>query len=216
MPHKKVERPFCKTCKRKRVKRAKSEYCSLACSNRARAKPKKKKLFKRTEQKLHRLSVRHQKVVMGIAEGKGHQQAGLDAGIPPKCVAAQVSQIMKMPKVRETLREILMDAGFTDQFYAQKVFEGSEAMKTVSVVSGKDANSETMDFVDVPDWANRRHYLAMGAKGLGHDAVAEAPIPSLRVTFNLVQPTSETQQAEKEVYGSEVPPARVKINVMED
>lgn len=56
--------------------------------------------------------------------------------------------------------EFLEEAGITDHLLQKKIFEGLEANKTVSAkVTSKDADSQTDDFIDVPDFLARHKYL---------------------------------------------------------
>ena len=47
--------------------------------------------------------------------------------------------------------DLMDEKGLTDEKLVGKLSELLEAQKTVSAVSGKDANAGTVDFVDVPD-----------------------------------------------------------------
>ena len=53
--------------------------------------------------------------------------------------------------LNETERR-LKRAGLTRSYYLKKLKEFCEATKSVSCVSGKDAGSASVDFVDVPDY----------------------------------------------------------------
>lgn len=56
--------------------------------------------------------------------------------------------------------EFLEEAGITDNLLRSKIAEGLDANRTVSArITGKDANSRTDDFIDVPDFLARHKYL---------------------------------------------------------
>jgi dihydroorotase-like cyclic amidohydrolase len=60
--------------------------------------------------------------------------------------------------------DILEKHGITDDKLASVLLDGLEANRTISTISGKEANGGTVDFVDVPDYAVRHKYLETGLK----------------------------------------------------
>ena len=98
------------------------------------------------------LSAKETKLVQKIAAGKSKRQAGLEAGYSPKTVSGIVSHKIKESKIQTAIQKALNKAGATDAYLTKKNFELLNATKTVSCVSGKDAGSGTVDFVDVPDY----------------------------------------------------------------
>lgn len=60
--------------------------------------------------------------------------------------------------------DILEKHGVTDDKLASVLLDGLEANRTISTISGKEANGGTVDFVDVPDYAVRHKYLETGLK----------------------------------------------------
>lgn len=61
--------------------------------------------------------------------------------------------------------EFLEEAGITDNLLQKKIFAGLEATKTVSAkITTKDADSQTDDFIDVPDFLARHKYLETALK----------------------------------------------------
>lgn len=132
----------------------------------------------------------------------------MPAGIPPAGVDSQVSHMLKDPQVQRTVRQILIDSGFTDKHYASSIFEGSKCMKTVGLVVHKfneegslsDAGENSKSFVDVPDWATRRHYLQMGSKGLGHEREIEEQKPfQFNMRINIIQDPKDREADAEEV-----------------
>ncbi len=61
----------------------------------------------------------------------------------------------------------LDEYGITDGKLAEKIRDGLEANRTISTISGKEANGGTVDFVDVPDWNARNKVLEIVLKGKG-------------------------------------------------
>lgn len=65
--------------------------------------------------------------------------------------------------------EFLEEAGITDSLLQKKIMEGLDATRTVSakIINSKgvqDANSQTDDFIDVPDFIARHKYLETALK----------------------------------------------------
>ena len=81
-----------------------------------------------------------------------------------------------LTKVDISVTELLEMMGATDAFLHQKLFEGLDATKVISVVPFPikknqenstdlpDANSKNVDFIDVPDFNIRFRYLDMAYK----------------------------------------------------
>lgn len=61
--------------------------------------------------------------------------------------------------------EFLEAKGLTDNALVDKLAEGLESNKTISArITGKDADSQTDDFIDVPDYMARHKYLETALK----------------------------------------------------
>jgi phage terminase small subunit len=61
--------------------------------------------------------------------------------------------------------DFLEEAGITDKLLQQKILEGLEATRTVSAkIINKEADSQTDDFIDVPDFLTRHKYLETALK----------------------------------------------------
>lgn len=59
----------------------------------------------------------------------------------------------------------LMDAkGLTDDKLFSVLQEGLQAQRSISTISGNEANGGTVDFVEIPDYAVRHKYLETGLK----------------------------------------------------
>ena len=98
------------------------------------------------------LSPRKRKLVKGVVAGKTQKQAAIDAGYSPKTAESQASVILKDSKVIASLHEMMESAGLSNKRLLEKHVELLEAKKTVSAISGNEANAGTVDFIDVPDY----------------------------------------------------------------
>jgi len=77
----------------------------------------------------HIARARRKKIIEGIIEGKTQEQAGIDAGLSPKTVNAQVSKILKEPETQKTFRELL-DAQIPDSTLSKKISSLLHAKET--------------------------------------------------------------------------------------
>jgi len=109
-------------------------------------KPKQKQLGKTKAQ----VRLRAKKIAAGLIAGKTAKDALLDAGYS-QASAHNAAAILDNPLIKQTYCEILDAAGATDEACAKVIVDGMRAMRTVSCVSGKDAGSGSVDFVDVED-----------------------------------------------------------------
>lgn len=105
--------------------------------------------------------VNRKKFVKALVSGKTKQQAAIEAGYSPKTAASQASHLLKNSQIKSDLQKALEKAGLTDSRLAQKHIQLLDAQKTVSAVSGKDAGSGSVDFVDVPDYQTQSKALDM-------------------------------------------------------
>lgn len=94
-----------------------------------------------------KLTGRQRKLIKGLVDGKPQKVAAKEAGLNE----SYASQILKEPKVRDAFNALLDKMGLSDEMLIGKHKQLLDAQKTISVVSGKDAGANSMDFVDVPD-----------------------------------------------------------------
>lgn len=109
-------------------------------------KPKQKQLGKSKAQ----VKLRAKKIAAGLIAGKTAGDAIRAAGYS-ESVAQNPGMVLQNPLIKKTYCEILDAAGVTDAACAQVLADAMRAMRTVSCVSGKDAGSGSVDFVDVED-----------------------------------------------------------------
>jgi len=113
-------------------------------------KPKQKQLGKSKDAIKRRARV----MAKAVLAGKTETQAALEAGYSPAS-AQNVGAILENPLVKQTYCQILDAAGATDEACAKVIVDAMKAVRTVSCISGKDANAGTVDFVDVDDHPTR-------------------------------------------------------------
>lgn len=122
-------------------------------------------------------TLRQRKFITALIKHKGNAtKAYLE--ISPKCKveSAAVLGYRMLRKVNLSVEELLDRMGMTDAYLNQKLNEGLEATKVISVVpippkKGKqgsadlpDANEKNIEFIDVPDSNVRVKYLDMAYK----------------------------------------------------
>ena len=107
-----------------------------------------------------KLTGKQRKLVQGIAKGKTLRDASKDAGLNE----SYASTALRQPKIRATLQELMEKTGLGDKSLLAVHRQMLGASRTVSAISGKDANAGTVDFIDVPDWQARGKALEMGYK----------------------------------------------------
>lgn len=112
------------------------------------------------KEKSPKLTAKQKKLVKGIAEGKTQKEAAKAAGLHE----TYACNVLKEPKVKASLHELMEKAGLTDELILKTHVEMIEATKVISAVSGSNANAGTMDFVDVPDWQARAKGIEMAYK----------------------------------------------------
>jgi hypothetical protein len=94
-----------------------------------------------------KLTGKQRKLVQGIAQGKSQRQAAKAAGMD----STYASKVLKKPQVSATLQELMEKSGLGNSVLLSKHRELLNASRTVSAISGKDANAGTVDFIEVPD-----------------------------------------------------------------
>lgn len=109
-------------------------------------KPKQIQLGKSKVQ----VKLRAKKIAAGLIAGKTAGDAIRAAGYA-ESVAQNPGMVLQNPLIKQTYCEILDKAGVTDEACAKVLADAMKAMRTVSCVSGKDAGSGSVDFVDVED-----------------------------------------------------------------
>jgi hypothetical protein len=110
------------------------------------------------------LTEKQRKLVINLADGMPKSEAGIAAGYSPESVSSTVAITLKNEKVQESLQNLMEAKGLGTDKLLEVHKEMLQATKVISVVTGKDANGSTMDFIDVPDWSARGQGLNMGYK----------------------------------------------------
>jgi hypothetical protein len=109
-------------------------------------KPLQKQLGKTKAQ----VKLRAKKIAAGLIMGMTGGEAVRAAGYSMSG-KANPGTILSNPLIKQTYCEILDAAGATDEACAKVIVDGMRAMRAVSCISGKDAGSGSVDFVDVED-----------------------------------------------------------------
>ena len=117
-------------------------------------------------------TLRERKFIKSYIENNGNAtQAYLDINPKYKGDSARVLGYRLLTKVNIEVNELMDLMGTTDAYLNQKLNEGLEATKTISVIPLKpkdsqenstdlpEANSKNIEFVDVDDFAVRHKYL---------------------------------------------------------
>lgn len=122
-------------------------------------------------------TLRERKFIRAYIENSGNATEAYLVNNPNvKRENASVYGKRMLEKVSISVTELLEEMGITDVFLNQKLNEGLDATKVISVIpipprgtkSGTgdlpDANSKNVDFIDVPDFNVRVKYLDMAYK----------------------------------------------------
>lgn len=114
--------------------------------------------------------IKRKKVVKAVAEGKTLKEAGTLAGYKETNAAEQASRVMLRPDSKILFRKLL-DKVITDDRLASKYSDLLEATKVISatvVGNPQEANSETKDFIEVPDYPTQLKTADSISKLKGH------------------------------------------------
>jgi len=122
-------------------------------------------------------TLRERKFIKAYIENNGNAtKTYLDISPKYKGNSARELGHRMLTKVDISVIELLEEMGATDAYLHQKLFEGLDATKVISVIpiptkKGQenstdlpDANSKNIEFVDVPDFNVRFKYLDMAYK----------------------------------------------------
>jgi len=108
--------------------------------------------------------------------------------------SAQVLGSKLLSKIK--VSSILSVYGLTPEMYFQQLKDGLEANRTISTISGKEANGGTVDFIDVPDHKTRKDYHDKLGKLLGYEVASNSVLAVDKLQINNIQ--FNPQLAEKE------------------
>lgn len=92
--------------------------------------------------------------------------------------------------------DLMEDGGLTDQYLHQKLSEGLDANRTISVKGGKEASANTDDFIDIPDYLTRHKYLetALKLKKRLNDKAILGGDKNEPIFIKFVEDTKETEE----------------------
>lgn len=94
---------------------------------------------------------------------------------------ASVIASQNLSKLNVTMRDLMDKMGLTDEKILGKIDEGLEATRTISAISSKQANGQTQDFIDVPDYHVRHKYTETALKLKGHLREADNQPPQINI-----------------------------------
>ena len=122
-------------------------------------------------------TLRERKFIAAYIENNGNAAKAYQATHPKyDGENAKVLGCRMLTKVNLTQNELLNEMGMTDAYLNQKLNEGLEAKKVISVIPIKaeeaqpnttdlgDANSRSLEFLDVEDYPTRHKYLDTALK----------------------------------------------------
>lgn len=123
--------------------------------------PKSKKLTK--EDKERQLTLKQRKWIKVYIDTGNATEAAMQVY---DCKDRDVARAIGSENLSKlNYSDFLEEAGITDKLLQQKIMEGMEATRTVSAkIIGKTADSQTDDFIDVPDFMARHKYLETALK----------------------------------------------------
>ena len=140
-------------------------------------KPDKKKVKRKA------LTLKERNLVKNIGDGMTPAKAAEKAGYSKTYAENANRDILERPRIKEAIDRLMDRQGLSDEKLLSHLIEGLTCTKTVSVVPVKGsktgdlqgAEASNIEFVDVPDWTNRRHYLkmAMDLKNLFPDKTVQ-------------------------------------------
>jgi phage terminase small subunit len=107
-------------------------------------------------------TLKQERFVKELTKGKTLYRAGLDAGYSHNTAKNARDEILEKPGTQTAIQKLrgkLEEIGIDNNYIANVIAEGLVANRVISTIGGKQADSETVDFVDVPDHAVRHKFL---------------------------------------------------------
>ncbi|TFG88506.1 MAG: hypothetical protein E4H16_04980 [Candidatus Atribacteria bacterium] len=121
------------------------------------------------------LSVRERKAVKNLAAGMTKKDALVSAGYSESVANTKAATVFVKPRVLRALKDLMEDMELSDEVLLQVMKKGLGATRVISAMviasSGdgmKDAGSMTKDFIEVPDYRERRESATTLLKLKGH------------------------------------------------
>lgn len=98
-----------------------------------------------------KLTVKEQKLVKGIAEGKKKRTAGIEAGYTgkPETISVNVSKVLKKPNVQEALEQAFIKHGITIDQAIAPIGKALTATKVQIHGNGEEAFAEVVEDIDL-------------------------------------------------------------------
>jgi hypothetical protein len=115
------------------------------------------------------------KAVGGFISGMSKKDALVSAGYSENTARGNAASVFGNPRIIEAIQSVMERKGLTLDTILPVLKEGLSATKVISAMviapdgeGMKDANSMTRDFVEVPDYKERRETVALSLKLLGY------------------------------------------------
>ncbi len=108
---------------------------------------------RKNKKKDRHLSVRERKAVALMVSGMSQKDALISAGYSESVATTQAHDVLRKPLVIRALDKAFIDAGIDVTRLARKHNELLDCKKVISatVIHDRDADSQTNDFIEVPD-----------------------------------------------------------------
>ena len=121
------------------------------------------------------LTPKQKRYVKEVVAGKSKQQAAITAGYSPTTAKNAYDKVEKVG-VKKAIEKALEKAGLTEDRIAAKINEGMEAQKIISAnITSKDADINTKDFIEVPDYQTQHKFLETAIRLKGLNVKDDAP-----------------------------------------
>lgn len=115
----------------------------------------------------------------------------------PDCNEVSARTLGSRLLAKVDISAVLSAYDLTPDAYFNQLKEGMNANRTISAISGKEANGGTVDFIDVPDHKTRKDYHDKLGKLLGYEVAANSVlnVDARTQTINNYQVTNEDKEA---------------------
>lgn len=139
-------------------------------------------------------TLKQKKALERLVENRGNLSKSMVEAGYTKATAKNPSNLTSSVGFKQLVQKYL-----PDELLMQVHTEGLLATRVISaVVTGKEANEKTDDFIEVPDYATRHKYLVTGYEITGKlSDRSDPPLPQLNILV---------QQTINKVYGGEGQP----------
>ena len=134
------------------------------------------------------LNPRQRRFVAGLADGKTHRQAAVDAGVPPGGADSFAQRALKDERLQETFTELLDRVGLSEERILRVLMDNLEATKVVSTIV---TEGKVSDVLLHPDYAVRQRAAQLALELYGRRRATEPEVdrPVIEYRLTLLQAT---------------------------